>query len=146
MTRRLLALTALVPVLTFVGACSGRGDDETDPAPTDATTSSTTSTPSEAAPSDAPEQAVRDYLAALQTTDCDGVKAVVRQPDQIDCATLAEQKPFADPADADVTLAEQDGDSGVVVVVWPDESSVPELTFGVEQVEDDWKVVLNSQF
>lgn len=83
------------------------------------------------------------FLDAVEQADCEAARAVVLTPTAFDCSQVdAYGSLFGElsAGDAEITEKSRAGSSAVVTVRWPEGSS----DFEVEQVEESWKVVLDT--
>lgn len=98
--------------------------------------------------SSSPEGAVSDLMAALEKGSCADVKDVVVTPDEIACEMIGTLKGGyeADGVDLDaVTLSADepvDGSATVTVDLGTDDA---DQTWQVQQVDDAWKVLFDSE-
>lgn len=94
-------------------------------------------------PDETPEGAMMSFLRAVEKDDCEAARAAVVTPSAFDCSQVeAYQSLFGElsPDDAEITERSRAGSSAVVTVTWPEGTS----DFEVEQVDDSWKVVLDT--
>jgi hypothetical protein len=98
--------------------------------------------------SNSPEGAVSDLMAALEKGSCADVKDVVVTPDEIDCEMIGTLKGgyAADGVDLDAVKLSADepvdGSATVTVDLGTDDA---DQTWQVQQVDDAWKVLFDSE-